>query len=81
MNGGAGPSLSFEELFDPSFLAALEPFSLRIVEAQKGGRLADQRTVARGQGTDFACHGTSRDDNRKFTVVAKAVKKKQKKKR
>lgn len=54
MNGGAGPSLSFEELFDPSFLAALEPFSLRIVEAQKGGRLADQRTVARGQGTDFA---------------------------
>lgn len=54
MNGGANPSLSFEDLFDPSFLAALEPFSLRIAEAQKGERLADQRTVARGQGTDFA---------------------------
>ena len=34
-----------------------------------------------GKGTDFACQGVSRDDRKKFTVVAKAVKKKQKKKR
>lgn len=47
-------SLTFETLFDPAFLAALEPFSLRIARAQKGGRLAEQTTSARGQGTDFA---------------------------
>ncbi|MCJ2185794.1 DUF58 domain-containing protein [Novosphingobium beihaiensis] len=48
------PGLRFEELFDPAFLARLEPFTLRIAQAQKGGRLADQRTSARGQGSDFA---------------------------
>ncbi len=42
------------DLFDPAFLAALDGFSLRVAEAQKGGRLADQRTSARGQGADFA---------------------------
>lgn len=47
-------SLTFETLFDPAFLAALEPFSLRIARAQKGGRLAEQTTSARGQGQDFA---------------------------
>lgn len=43
-----------DDLFDPAFLAALDRFSLRVAEAQKGGRLADQRTPARGQGADFA---------------------------
>lgn len=42
------------DLFDPAFLAGLDRFSLRVAEAQKGGRLADQRTPARGQGADFA---------------------------
>jgi uncharacterized protein (DUF58 family) len=46
--------LSFEDLFDPGFLAGLKPFSLRIARAQKGGRLAEQRTNARGQGAEFA---------------------------
>jgi uncharacterized protein (DUF58 family) len=46
--------LNFEALFDPAFLAALQPFSLRISRAQKGGRLAEQRTNARGQGAEFA---------------------------
>ncbi|GAW39653.1 hypothetical protein SH203_00028 [Brevundimonas sp. SH203] len=46
--------LDFETLFDPGFLAALTPFSLRIARAQKGGRLAEQRTNARGQGSEFA---------------------------
>jgi uncharacterized protein (DUF58 family) len=46
--------LSFETLFDPVFLAGLKPFSLRIARAQKGGRLAEQRTNARGQGSEFA---------------------------
>ncbi len=27
-----------------------------------------------GTGTDFACHGTARDDNKRFTILAKAVK-------
>lgn len=45
---------SFEELFDPAFLERLNAFTLRIAAAQKGGRLADQRTSARGQGSDFA---------------------------
>lgn len=43
-----------DDWLDPAFLAGLEHFSLRIAEAQKGGRLADQRTPARGQGADFA---------------------------
>ncbi|MGP7796832.1 DUF58 domain-containing protein [Sphingomonas sp. CLY1604] len=45
---------TFGELFDPSFLERLGALSLRIGLAQKGGRLADQRTPARGQGSDFA---------------------------
>lgn len=46
-------SLSFEDLFTPDFLARLEPLSLRVARAQKGGRQAEQRTSARGQGSDF----------------------------
>jgi uncharacterized protein (DUF58 family) len=48
----AGPS--FDALFDPAFLDRVDAFRLRIAAAQKGGRLADQRTAARGQGSDFA---------------------------
>lgn len=44
----------FDELFDPVFLVRVNALSLRIGSAQKGGRLADQRTPARGQGSDFA---------------------------
>ncbi len=47
-------AIPFDELFDPAFLAALDGFALRIAQAQRGGRLADQPTPARGQGTDFA---------------------------
>ncbi len=47
-------ALPFDTLFDPAFLQRVEMLSLRIREAQKGGRLADQRTRARGQGADFA---------------------------
>lgn len=46
--------LSFEELFDPDLLARTGALALRVAAAQKGGRLADQRTSARGQGSDFA---------------------------
>lgn len=45
---------SFEQLFDPAFLQRIDALRLRIAAAQKGGRLADQRTAARGQGSDFA---------------------------
>lgn len=48
------PGPSFETLFDPAFLDRVHAFTLRIAAAQKGGRLADQRTAARGQGSDFA---------------------------
>ncbi len=48
----SGPT--FERLFDPVFLDRVNAFALRIAAAQKGGRLADQRTAARGQGSDFA---------------------------
>ncbi|WP_343527045.1 DUF58 domain-containing protein [Sphingomonas sp.] len=44
----------FDELFDPAFLERVNALTLRIAVAQKGGRLADQRTAARGQGSDFA---------------------------
>lgn len=47
-------ALTFEELFDPDFLARLQQFTLSIARADKGGRLADQKTPARGQGLDFA---------------------------
>ncbi len=50
----AGDAAADDSWFDPAFLAGLERFSLRIADAQKGGRLADQRTPARGQGADFA---------------------------
>jgi len=52
-NDGLAAPLDFETLFDPIFLSALTPFSLRIGRAQKGGRLAEQRTNARGQGSEF----------------------------
>lgn len=45
---------TFAELFDPLFLQRIDALTLRIAAAQKGGRLADQRTTARGQGSDFA---------------------------
>ncbi len=48
------PGPTFEQLFDPVFLDRVNAFALRIAAAQKGGRLADQRTAARGQGSDFA---------------------------
>ncbi len=51
---GLAKPLNFATLFDPGFLAALKPFALRIARAQKGGRLAEQRTNARGQGSEFA---------------------------
>lgn len=47
-------ALTFEELFDPDFLARLQQFTLSVARADKGGRLADQKTPARGQGLDFA---------------------------
>lgn len=49
----AGP-MAGAARFDGEFLAALEPFTLRIAQAQRGGRLAEQRSTARGQGVDFA---------------------------
>lgn len=52
MSLSAAPS--FDELFDPVFLERLDALTLRIATAQQGGRLADQRTAARGQGSDFA---------------------------
>ncbi|WP_312490876.1 DUF58 domain-containing protein [Sphingomonas sp.] len=52
MSPSAAPG--FDELFDPVFLERVNALTLRIAAAQKGGRLADQRTAARGQGSDFA---------------------------
>lgn len=46
--------LTFEELFDPVFLTRVQQFTLSIARAEKGGRLAEQRSTARGQGLDFA---------------------------
>lgn len=43
-----------QELFDPDFLSRLQQFSLKLTRGQKGGRLAEQRTTARGQGLEFA---------------------------
>ncbi|RLV59886.1 DUF58 domain-containing protein [Parashewanella curva] len=50
----ASPTLTFNELFDADFLSALQHFSLRVEKVQKGGRLAEQKTAARGQGLEFA---------------------------
>jgi uncharacterized protein (DUF58 family) len=44
---------SQDELFDPAFLARLDAFTLRLPQTKRGRRLAEQRTSARGQGTDF----------------------------
>ncbi|KFZ38899.1 hypothetical protein HR45_00385 [Shewanella mangrovi] len=41
-------------LFDPSFVEQVQQFSLRVAQAGKGGRLAEQKTSARGQGLEFA---------------------------
>lgn len=46
--------ISFDTLFDPDFLSRLQGFSLRLAQVQKGGRLAEQKTTARGQGLEFA---------------------------
>lgn len=46
--------LDFDTLFDPVFLARVQQFALSVVRAQKGGRLAEQASTARGQGLDFA---------------------------
>ncbi|VFR21674.1 hypothetical protein AMP9_4052 [plant metagenome] len=57
MTGTTIPSAAqarFERLFDADFLARLGPLSLRVAQAQKGGRLAEQKTSARGQGAEFA---------------------------
>lgn len=48
------PSLSFDSLFDPDFLARVQQFALTSSRVEKGGRLADQASSARGQGIDFA---------------------------
>lgn len=50
----AVPGLTFDELFDAEFLRRLQGLSLRVAQAQKGGRLAEQRTSARGRGSEFA---------------------------
>lgn len=47
-------ALQFNTLFDASFLAQIQQFSLRVSQAGKGGRLAEQKTAARGQGLEFA---------------------------
>ena len=47
------PAPSQDELFDPAFLARLDAFTLRLPHIKRGRRLAEQRTSARGQGTDF----------------------------
>ncbi len=47
------PAPSQAELFDPAYLSRLEAFTLRLPFAKRGRRLAEQRTTARGQGTDF----------------------------
>ncbi|MCP1338325.1 DUF58 domain-containing protein [Idiomarina sp. M1R2S28] len=46
--------LPFDELFNADFLSRLQHLSLRLSRAQRGGRLAEQRTTARGQGLEFA---------------------------
>ena len=41
-------------LIDPELIEQIQQFSLRIAQAGKGGRLAEQKTSARGQGLEFA---------------------------
>ena len=45
--------LTFEELFDPEFLTALEAFNLRIKRFLRQGRLGEQLSVDRGIGLEF----------------------------
>ena len=45
---------TFNELFDPEFLAALERFSLRARRVPRRGRPADQTSHERGAGLEFA---------------------------
>ncbi len=45
---------TFNELFDPEFLAALERFSLRARRVPRRGRPADQTSRERGAGLEFA---------------------------
>ncbi|MCH1917978.1 DUF58 domain-containing protein [Shewanella sp. A3A] len=41
-------------LFDPELLSRIEHLALMVSNVQSGGRLAEQRTRARGQGMEFA---------------------------
>ncbi|MBO1271750.1 MULTISPECIES: DUF58 domain-containing protein [Shewanella] len=43
-----------DTLFDPAFIEQVQQFSLKVSQAGKGGRLAEQKTPARGQGLEFA---------------------------
>ena len=45
---------AFDELFDPDFLAALQPFSLRARRVSAAGRPAEQLSRDRGVGLEFA---------------------------
>lgn len=48
------PNITFDALFDPEFLARVQQFALSVSQVDKGGRLAEQASNARGQGSDFA---------------------------
>ena len=45
--------LSFEELYDPPFMEALQKFQLRALQVPRGGRYAEQVSKAMGQGLEF----------------------------
>jgi len=55
---------------------ALVPFSSTRIAAVTVSFANVSTRFRCGTGTDFACHGEARDDNEKFAIVAKAVKKK-----
>lgn len=46
--------LTFDELFDPDFLTALERFQLHARRVQLGSRYADQISTSKGVGLEFA---------------------------
>ena len=50
----ASPSLTLNQLFDADFLNGLQHFCLSMNNVEKGGRLAEQKSSARGQGLEFA---------------------------
>jgi len=50
----ATATLTFEELFDPNFLSALQSFSIRARRVALGGRHADHKSRKRGAGMEFA---------------------------